>query len=274
MEPRITAGKKTTATVAPAEDSNLDLKKVMAPRQVATVLLPSRGLFYDKSLTKDGSVEITPWVGRDVKLLAGMTGGNFDDVVDVLVGRCLISKIPLSEMITTDRFFLLVSLRANSFGEDYAVNVTCGSCNKVSKVTLKLPSDYGIEYAPEDAKEPFTVDLPQSGLKVAYRLPRGKDERLNDAYVADVYKKNPTALGDVGTTFRIANLITALDGKATTAEEALVIVDNLPAKDFFVLQDAFEKSLPGIVPRTMKECVNCKATMEVSLPLTPQFFRP
>lgn len=274
MEPRITTTKKTTATVTPAEEPILDLKKVIAPRQVATVTLPSRGVFYDKSLTKNGAVEITPWVGRDVKLLAGMTGGNFDDVIDVLVGRCLITKIPLSEMLTTDRFFLLVSLRANSFGEDYVVNASCGACGKTSKVTLKLPSDYGIEYAPEDAKEPFTVALPQSGLRVSYRLPRGMDEKLNEAFAEKEYKKNPNALGDVGLTFRLANLITSIDGKPVSADDALIVVDNLPAKDFFLLQESFEKSLPGIVPRTTKECVNCKATMEVSLPLTPQFFRP
>jgi hypothetical protein len=272
MEPRIT--KRTTAAPTTTEEPQLDLKKLIAPRQVATVMLPSRGVFYDKSLTKDGMVEISPWVGRDVKLIAGMTGGNIDDVIDVLVGRCLITKIPLSEMITTDRFFLLISLRANSFGEDYSINATCGSCGKTNKVTLKLPSDYGIEYADEKVSEPFTVVLPETGIKVNYRLPRGKDEKLNQAFVEKEYKKNPNAVGGVGLTFRVANLITSLNGEKVTVDDALLIVDNLPAKDFFVLQDAFEKSLPGIVPVTTKECVNCKATMEVNLPLTPQFFRP
>lgn len=273
MEPKIT--KRTTATVTQAEEPKLDLKNLIAPRQVATVMLPSRGVFYDKSLTKEGNVEVTPWTGRDVKLLAGMTGNNLDEVIDVLVGRCLVTKIPLSEMITTDRFFLLVTLRANSFGEDYPINAVCGNCNKVSKVTLKLPSDYGIEYSPEDAKEPFTAVLPVSGYSVVFRLPRGRDEKLVQSFINKEYEKNKNAVGDVGLTYRIANLIVSINGqKIGSAEEALPIVDNLPAKDFFFLQDAYEKVTPGIIPVTIKECVNCEAAMEVGLPLTPSFFRP
>lgn len=273
MEPKLT--KRTTATVTKNEENQLDLKNLIAPRQVATVMLPSRGVFYDKSLTKDGMVEVTPWTGRDVKLIAGMTGNNIDEVIDVLVGRCLVSKIPLSEMLTTDRFFLLVTLRANSFGEDYPVNASCGACGKTSKVTLKLPSDYGIEYVLEEATEPFTVELPITGYKVAFRLPRGRDEAAVRSFVDKEYAKNPNAVGDVGLTYRMANQIVAINGqKMSSAEEALPIVDNLPAKDFFAFQDAYEKVIPGIIPITNKECVNCKATMEVGLPLTPSFFRP
>jgi hypothetical protein len=272
MEPRLNLTKRATPST-PVEEPQLNLKTLIAPRQVASVKLPSRGVFYDPSLTKEGSVEITPWVGRDVKLLAGMTGNNIDEVIDILVGRCLISKIPLSEMITTDRFFLLVMLRANSFGEAYKITTSCGICGKTGIYELKLPSDYEIEYTEDGAVEPFTIELPESKIKVSYRLPRGKDDKAAKEYIEREYKKNPAAIGEVGLTFRVANLITAFNGEKVTAVEALPIVDNLPAKDFYALQAAFEKSLPGIVPRTTKTCVNCQAAMEVGLPIQAEFFR-
>ena len=259
----------TTTTESP------DLKTLIPPRVAAVVQLPSRGVFYSDETLKGGNVEIMPLIARDEKLLAGMQGDNIDEVIDTLLTRCLVSKIAVDDLISTDKFYLLVALRANSYGESYEIPLRCQNekCKKEGTYTLKLPSDFETVYAPEDAVEPFECSLPVSKFKVKFRLLRGKDEKAIKAYVQREAKKTKES-GDPAFFYRMAKQIVSINGQTMEPVEIIDLLENLPIKDSRILQKELSKNLPGLVTVTSKECQNCKEPIYTSLPMTAEFFRP
>lgn len=271
METPIKPVKVRSAPTTLTESPNL--KTLIPPRVAAVVQLPSRGVFYSGEGIKDGKVEIMPLIARDEKLLVGLTGDNIDEVVDTLLERCLITKMSLDDLIVTDKFYLMVALRANSYGEDLKIPLTCTACKQTASYTLKLPSDFEVKYAPEDAVEPFETTLPVTKFKVKYRLLRGKDQKAIKNFTQREMKKTKEE-GDPAFFYRIAKQITEINGQSLEPVETIDILENLPIKDSRFLQGELDKNLPGIVTVTTKECRNCKADIYTSIPISAEFFRP
>lgn len=269
---------KPLATPVLAEEVKPLDKTFIAPRSVATVALPSRGYFYSDPSIKDGNVEITPLTARDMKLVAGITGDNVDDVVDTLLKRCVISNIDPNELLTADRYFLLIMLRANSFGSGVNISVLCpnAKCKKVSTLVLDLIKDYDIVSVKDGAKEPFQFTLPTSKLVVEYRLPRGKDVKLIDAMVEKIKKETPADdIGDMTLTAAVAMLINTINGVPVPEEHRVAAVDTFPASDFLALKRDMDSNTPALTSSTTKKCLHCGNNIEVGSPLqSAEFFYP
>lgn len=253
-------------------------KTFIAPRSVATVALPSRGYFYSDPSIKDGKVEITPLTARDMKLVAGITGDNVDDVVDTLLKRCVVTNIDPQELLTVDRYFLLIMLRANSFGSGVNISVACPNtkCKKVSSLVLDLIKDYDVVSVKEGAKEPFQFELPVSKLVVTYRLPRGKDVKLIESTI-DTIKANTKedTVGDMTLTAAVAMLINTINGVPVPEESRVEAVDSFPASDFLALKRDMDANTPSLTSSTTKKCTHCGNSIEVGSPLqSAEFFYP
>lgn len=261
-----------------AEEIKFTDKTFIAPRSVATVALPSRGYFYSNPSVKNGSVEITPLTARDMKLVAGITGDNIDGVIDTLLKRCLVTSIDPAELLTTDRYFLLIMLRANSFGSGVNITVRCpnAKCSRVNNLVLDLIQDYDLINVKEGASEPFEFELPSSKYKVTYHLPRGKDVKRIEALTAAVKASTSEAeIGDNALTVSVASLIDTVNGAAVPEEHRMAIVDSFSAKDFILLKRDMDSNTPGITSQTTKICAFCKGEIEVGSPLhSAEFFYP
>ena len=110
-------------------------KSEINPYQI-DVILPSRGRFYGDRLP-DGKVTIRPMTVKEEKLLAG--GGNKLSLADKVLERCMISNtMPLKDMILTDKFFLLLNLRAISYGPEYTFELRCGCEFKFKKTITRM----------------------------------------------------------------------------------------------------------------------------------------
>lgn len=252
-----------------------DLKTLLPPRPYASVKLPSLGLFYDQSVVKDGCVELCPLSAREEKLIAGIQGHNVDDIIDTILQRCMKTEIDPDDLLVTDRFYLLLMLRANSYGEEYGFELTCGKCNKPSRHSVNIPSSFEITWADPDKPYPFIVELPQSKLSISFRLLTGKDTKSIKAAADKDEKKNLSGPGDSSFLYTLAKHIVAVNGKKpANFLVTLELVGRLSALDTRVLRDSFEEHTPGIIPVINVKCSFCGTEIETGLPISAEFFRP
>lgn len=253
------------------------VKQLIRPQPSGFIKLPSLGVFYDKTVVKDGQVELLPMSAREEKLIAGLRGDNVDEIIDTLLKRCLVTQLDPDDMLLTDRFFLLLALRANSYGEEYNFDLTCASCTNTSKYKVKILSEFDTKYSNELDVEPFEVYLPVTKLKVKFRLLRGKDAKKVKSFVANQSKKGliDSDGGDPGYVYRLAkHLVTVNDMRVDDILTAMEVISNLPAKDSTIFKNAIDRVTPGMMTNIEKDCVACGFKIRTDLPMTAEFFRP
>jgi len=254
---------------------SLDELISLIPKPVtALVDLPSKGLYYEDGLVQNGQLEIKPMSAREEKLVAGIKGNNVDDVIDVILSRCLVTKITPEQLLVTDRFYLLFALRANSYGEDYKFDLTCPSCESSAKYTVKIPGDLEVVPPVDNEVEPFYTTLPDSKLAIQFRLLRGKDTKVIKNYVEKEIKKGNYTDGDPGYIYRIAKHLVSVNGRALDMMTAMELVSRLSAKDCSFLKNQFDKRTPGLKTDIHVDCKICGKEITTDLPMTAEFFRP
>lgn len=254
------------------------IRNLIPPRVAAGVMLPSKGKFYDPALTVDGQVEVFPLIGRDEKLLAGMSG-DINFLIDSLLKRCLKTDIPHDELLPSDRFFLLLALRANSYGEDYNVKITCDNqkCQEEHPYTIKLMTDLKVRYTEDSDTEPFVCKLPVSEALIEFRLLKRKDEKAIEKMIAEDRAKGIIDKGDPSVIYTLAKQIISINKEKVTGTnflDVLYFLENMPIKDMRFLQNRIDEVTPGVIPIVTKECKGCGSEIVVGLPITAEFFRP
>lgn len=124
------------------------------------VTVPSKGKFYGDALP-DGKVVIKPISVMEEKYL--VSARNRLATADKILERCITSKcIPLSQMLMTDKFYLLLNLRAITYGTAYSFSLVCKSCEAEFKHSIELPDGLVVRSATDASTEPFEVKLPVS----------------------------------------------------------------------------------------------------------------
>lgn len=252
----------------------LDDLATLLPKRVAVLAtLPSKGLFYDKTIVLDDCVELIPMSAREEKLLAGASGPNVTEVINLLLERCLVTKIDPKDLLATDSYYLLLQLRANSYGEDYTFPITCYGCNTYHKYTIKIPGDLELtESSPKD-KEPFDCKLPKSGLMVQFRLLRNKDMMDIQRYTDMENKRGLNSLdGDPGYLYRYAKHLVSVEGRKLDILTAVSFIEKLPAKDLKTLSKAIAKKTPGVSSLITVNCIKCDKELSAVLPSSAEFF--
>jgi hypothetical protein len=259
-----------------SESNQLQLSDLAAliPKPVtALVSLPSKGLFYRPEQLTEGKVEVAPMSAREEKLVAGMRGSNIEEVIDSLLSRCIKSPITPDELIVTDRFYLLLALRANSYGETYPVELTCPYCEVKGKYEIKIPGELEVQEALPEDREPFRVKLP-SGIIIGFRLLRGKDLKDIKNNSEKAVSKGWAGEGEPSYLYRLAKQIVSVNGKTLDMLVAQELVSRLSARDSACLKNAYDKKTPGVITTIKKSCVSCTKEIQTELPMTAEFFRP
>lgn len=248
-----------------ADDSN--------HRVSGTVKLPSLGRFYgDKCPT--GEVELYAMVGLDEAIIAGMEGEPLADTLDMLLKRCLKTPISMDEMLSTDKIFLALILRANSYGATCNFKAQCYHCKSVVPVTCQIPDSLKINEFQGDDVEPFTVELPITKTKVSFRLLRASDEKDVDKFRKDQQAKRKSIVKeDLAYSYRWAKSVVQLNGEDKSFQDILHWFENLPVKDVAVYRKAYESRISGIVTAFETTCSSCRNTFICEVPLSSGFFR-
>jgi len=226
------------------------LKDLPATNEIL-VDLPSEGKFY-KSFS--GDVLVRPLTFDDEKFIIS-NKKEISDEVNVILSRC-IKGVKIEELFLCDKLFLLLKLREVSYGNDYAVSITCPKCEADLETVIDLGSLI-VDKFPKNFKDPREITLPVLKKKIKIRLPRVNDEK---------YLSDPETLFN-----SLWRFIEELDGH-TDRGVISGVVNKLPVKDCNMIISNIKPKDIGVDPRFIYKCGSCKKDTIMEVPITPDFF--
>jgi len=240
------------------------------------VTLPSRGRFYDGADSPtDGVLHIRPMTGQEETVLSTvrfMRGGRG---IEMIFKACIQEKnINTEKLLSLDRTFLLIYLRAISYGNLYEVSVRCPECDHQFDydIDLNLP----IDYCPENfTNNDLTRTLPKSGYLFKYRLMTGDDETQITAY-RDRRAKFSNAIDD-SFLYKAATLVEEIgnkEAKITNRTAIQSLLERLPAQDVNYIRNTVNEPPFGVDTKVQVICPACARDFPVELPYEANFFFP
>jgi len=255
------------------------------PKTSVSVKLPSRGVPYPKGTPMaSGKLTLTPMTMVEETMITDpKTAG--EDSVDKILKRCIQESVDVNALLGSDKFFLFMMLRAVTYGSEYTFQWTCPAmknpvelCGHKNTTTVKIPDDFQIKYLADEDVEPYTVRLPECQREISFRLLRGYDDPVIDAYKAKIAAQSKAGIQVVDTTpiFRLVRQIVKVDGKDVTEapeDKMLAFVQSIPPKDIQLLKGRMAHFTPGMSTDLTLVCEKCKAVHEWDLPITANFFR-
>lgn len=175
-----------------------------------------------------------------------------------------------SEILLGDRFFVLLRVRAATFGEEYAFKVPCGSCSEPIDWELNL-SDLPCKELPEEARENlkagnnrFELTL-SDGKKAAYRLLTGADEQKMQA-LAKAHPSNRPVVQLAARLFEI---------EGVSGPDRVRYIEDLELAEVVRIGEVLDETDCGVETSIDVECMACGAPSRVQLPFeTRDFWLP
>lgn len=239
----------------------------------SSIQLPSRGVLYGDKVP-EGRVQMRKMLAGEQSRLQ-QQGGSALDRIEAIVNACV--KFPPgftpSELLLTDSFYLMLALRAMSFGPEYTYRYRCRHCGSVEKAKVNVVDDLDETVGDEELVEPIEVQLPDAAVKVAARFLRISDQHLITKYV----KRTKLTTSDADDPSYIYRLALALESHDGEPFEDLLrkqdFVKRLTASDCQRLEKAIQDAEPGVDIRVFPDCGGCGASNELALPFDAEFFR-
>jgi len=241
------------------------------------VELPSGGFLYTDETLKKGILNVRRMTVAEEELLGAQKDSDRIVVLDTIIKRCLIEKIPYDQLLVTDKLYILFALRQCSYGNEYKMTVKCDECATQFSHSLEFFSSFKIRALTEDdAKEgePYTVTLPLSKAKVDFRMLRVADEDLVTKYGKRQMQRSAKGIGDPTYSYRLALHIVNVNGEALDVTKRLEFVKSLIGKDSAVFKNAVEEKQSGVRIDLEIECPSCGAVLKKLLQFNEEFFRP
>lgn len=169
---------------------------ILLEPSASIIHLPSKGLLYRNepalAEVQEGSISARPMTMRELELFMRPELLESGTLIDAILKKCIKSNIDPKYLLTSDRTYILIWLRGQSFGASYRFEFQCSGCKRSISHKLNLGDlpqktlddihaqfdENGkiIQSSVKKIKEPFAFLLPHSGLTVYFRLSRGHDE--------------------------------------------------------------------------------------------------
>ena len=245
------------------------------------VRLPSNGVLYTNPSLKSGFINIHEYTVTEEGIINHMNRDNIQQSLNNLLDSCISreDRVKAEELTSEDAFYLLVWLRANSFGPIYDLEVTCphAGCGYGPETYSVDLGDLKITYMEEDVKEPLTLTLPKSHIQVNMKCLRRSTELLAAKRVPVIqqrkdYKGDPTEL--LKRAYCIDQCI-APNGEEITGvldiEELCLKI--LPSADSLYIDTKMEYFNHGIDVRVEIPCQSCEKIIHTVIPPGTEFFR-
>lgn len=196
-------------------------KAAMEPDDFAKFLkienLPSKYLYYPEGVSLYGR----PLNIRELKKISTMTANNAATMIDDVL-RSATRGLPFEEILISDKLYILLWLRANTYPESgYSVPFSCQECNTETSYDFKV-DDIDINYIREDIKFEDPVELP-TGDFVTFKYPKVKDEHRIQKF-KDSVRKSLSKYDD--DTLSLTMVIDNVNGKNLSVMEAYTFVSN------------------------------------------------
>jgi hypothetical protein len=238
------------------------------------VELASQGRYYKSGSSRAVLQHIR---GEYEAMIADASPQNFPLVLDQVL-RDLATDVPaesFDKLLIGDKYHLLFHLRVISYkgGSQYGFTVTCPNCDLPNDVSLDLMEDVTIQAPPEDAVEPFEVELPISGRVAKIRLLRVFDEEDMIKFVRKA-RREKKVRGDPAYYFTMARGLLSLDDEEMDFETASEFIRQAAGADTQEMRDAIDDNDVGPVLDMDFTCEGCRHYWYQRMPLDADFFRP
>lgn len=289
----------TPSNVKPGDDfyQNADLstgstsggQSLMFEPAAELIDLPSHGVLYknisdDPDVTEKGAIRVRPMTVHEEKILTTprlvRSGQALDMVFKNVIKSMGKNGQPLDpgELLSSDRVYIMLWLRAVSYGNIYKFNLTCpnNACGRKFEYEVDLGEHPITEMPVEDGKvpqEPFKFQLPFSKYTLIYRLPRGKDEM-------EIIKlqNQPKKMNDADETIvqRMSSAIQAIldpNGEEIPKQHIQPFVESMRAGDASAFRNELERVDSGIDDIKGIRCPHCDHEFDSPIPITENFFR-
>lgn len=247
----------------------------MGEAYLKEVQLPSLGKLYGGEIP-EGYVTIEPMGTKEEKLFsAGAQTGI--QVISKIFDSCVSCPVDHQELVLGDRMFLLLQIRAVSYGREYEYPFKCDECTKKSYGLIDL-DNMPLRHPKDDNKEDpskFVVKLPVLGNELGLRLLIGRDEESIQRYVQQMTARTRGRGSDVEYIYRLARRIDTIDGQQVGIREAMEFVETIKGEDSLHLRDEISDHDVGPELEVEPTCSHCGfPNGPFAMPFDSEFFRP
>ena len=228
--------------------------------------------------------EVRGLTGKEGKLLADRALARSGATIDRILQACWLTTTDpgvydladganpdFSRVLVGDRFYTLVQIRRQSFGDEYAFSAQCE--NAACRERFEWELDLGalpVRVLSDEARAAFRAGnrfetaLARGGRKVWFRLLTGADE----ARASALRRQGRENLLLEAVALRIVEIEGVPDGDRRR------FLDDVELADLTALLDAFERVDGGIETSLEVECPVCQGVQDVDLPFERNFFFP
>lgn len=242
---------------------------------ITSVVLPTLGRPYKDAkggpLFDAGAIRISSMTVSEEKMMAMKNGDASRKIGSLLAKVCDLRGMNPNQLLMCDQYFLLMKVRALSYGSDYPFMYRCSECKHQWKHKINLETDLSLSIVDDDWAEPFMVDLP-SGKMVKFRLLRAIDEiEANSRRL----RSQDDANSDPTFVEMLARTIISVDEQTFSGPKvAEAWLEKQSVRDRGALTAAIDANTPGYSGTINVECPSCSYVHEVAVPMTSDFFRP
>lgn len=247
--------------------------------------LPSHGKLYagitdDPDILERGAIRVRPMTVNEEKILTTPRLVRSGQALDMVFQNVIKSQgkggqpINPGDLLSSDRVYIMLWLRAVSYGNEYKFNLTCPSaaCTKRFEYEVDL-GEHPIDEMPDGAEEPFTYTLPFSKYELTFRLPRGLDEMEIIKLQNQPKKMNDT---DESIVKRMSSCILAIkdpNGQELPHNVIEPFVESMRAGDASAFREELARVDSGIEDIKGIRCPHCDHEFDTPIPITENFFR-
>ena len=237
------------------------------------VVLPSLGKFYDGTDgPSNGVLNIKPMTGEEEQILATPRFVKKGQAVNMIFSRCIKESFKPENFLSVDRTFLLIYLRGISYGSEYEVEVKDPDSDRKFTTVIDLDS-LPVERCPQDYGPILTEKLPKTGLRVTYRLSRGRDETELQEHRERRLKINGDTGSDDTLLYRTSQLVESIE-TVSSKNEIMALLRNLPIQDLSYIRNLVTDPPFGVDTKVTIISPVSSEEFEIELPLEANFFFP
>lgn len=271
--------------VAQSQDIKELINRIRESSDYRPVDLPSNGIPYmADSPLKEGKVLMRPMRAGEEEILSTPKFFKDGQAIEMIFKQCIQfpSKMPLDDprqLLSLDRTYLLIYLRAISYGNLYECSVNCATCRATFDTIIDLENELDCDFLEDvDFKEPLKGMWPEIKFPFYYRLSRGFDEHQLLKMDRDRKSKfsNPT---DQSLLNRANLLITQIGDEESgfctnDPKQIRQVLQELVAKDLYETRRCLDSQPFGVDARVVLDCPKCGAENIMALPMGADFFLP
>jgi len=195
-----------------------------------------------------------------------------EKALDDLISSSVMNKdFNIDKLYLEDRFFLLIEMRKNTKGKNFKFEFNCPKCKTVSPQTINLNTLKVVKL--KDIKTKPLVKLTKQISVELKHITRGEQKELEkylDLSVSETQQMVEMQL--LGYASGITKIITPDGEEKPEIKDKKWMLENTPPSVLDKLKNWYNDSAFGTDFTYVTNCVNCKHSKVIDIPLTNFFF--